>query len=119
MSMDIEEFYDANEQRRESEELEFGATWRDGAGNSFELNYVVDTGEVYLMAMPDAEMIEDPFGDIAVDQNEPIEDLTVEVIAVVPTVDELHKALAGWEQEMTEPSSGDWARSALRDYPVT
>jgi hypothetical protein len=79
---------------------------------------VVDTGEVYLMAMPSAEMIEDPFGDIAVDQNEPIEDLTVEVIAVVPTLDELHAAIAGWEEEMTKPASVDWVHAAVRNYPV-
>jgi hypothetical protein len=118
-AMDIEEFYDANEQRRESEEHEFGAEWRDAAGNVYELNFVVDTGEVYFMAMPGAEMIEDPFGDIAVDQDEPIEDLTVEVIAVVPTTDELHQAIAGWEQEMTKPASVEWVRAAVRDYPVT
>jgi hypothetical protein len=116
--MDIEEFYDANEQRRESEEHEFGAEWRDAAGNVYELNFVVDTGEVYLMAMPGAEMIEDPFGDIAVDQNEPIEDLTVEVIAVVPTTDELHQAIAGWEGEMTKPGSVEWVRAAVRNFPV-
>jgi hypothetical protein len=116
--MDIEDFYDANEQRRESEEHEFGAEWRDAAGNVYELNFVVDTGEVYLMAMPGAEMIEDPFGDIAVDQNEPIGDLTVEVIAVVPTIDELHAAIAGWEQEMTKPGSVDWLRAAVHNYPV-
>lgn len=117
--MDIEEFYDANEQRRESEEHEFGGEWRDAAGNVYELNYVVDTGEVYVMAMPSAEMIEDPFGDIAVDKDEPIEDLTVEVIAVVPTTEELHQAIAGWEQEMAKQASLDWARAAVRDYPVT
>jgi len=117
--MDIEQFYDANEQRRESEELELGAEWRDGDGNVFELNFVIDTGELYLMAMPGAEMIEDPFGDIAVDQDEPVEDLTVEVIAVVPTTDELHQAIAGWEQEMTKPASAEWVRAAVRDYPVT
>jgi hypothetical protein len=71
------------------------------------------------MAMPGAEMIEDPFGDIAVDQNEPIGDLLVEVIAVVPTTDALHEALVGWEQEMTKPASVDWVRAAVRAYPVS
>jgi hypothetical protein len=116
--MDIEEFYDQDERRRESQELELGGEWQDTAGHHFELNFVVDTGEVYLMAMPDAEAIEDPFGDIAVDQDEPIEELTVEVIAVVPTVDELHEAISGWEQEMAKPNSVAWARDRLRDHPA-
>lgn len=114
--MDIEEFYDANEQRRESEEVELGLVWHDAAGHTFELNYVVDTGELYLMAMPSPDMIEDPFGDMAVD-SEPVEDLTVEIIAVVPTLDELHQAIAGWEQEMEKPASVDWLRNALRAHP--
>jgi hypothetical protein len=114
--MDIEEFYDQDERRRESEELELGAEWRDEEGHHFELNYVIDTGEVYLMAMPDAEMVEDPFGDIAVDTNEPIEDLTVEVIAVVASVDQLHQALSGWEAQMSAPNSLEWVRTALGDY---
>jgi hypothetical protein len=117
--MDIEEFYDQNEQRRGSEELELGAEWQDAAGHRFELNYVVDTAEAYLMAMPDAEIIEDPFGDMAVDSDEPVEELTVEVLASVPTVDVLHDALRGWEEEMLKPSSLEWLRAALRDYPVS
>ena len=116
--MDIEEFYDANEQRRESQEIELGPMWSDAVGHTYELNYVVDTGELYLMAMPSPDLIEDPFGDMAVD-SEPVEDLTVEVIAVVPTTDELHQAIAGWEQEMTKPASAEWVRAAVRDYPVT
>lgn len=116
--MDIEEFYDANEQRRESEEIELGSQWRDAAGHNYELNYVVDTGELYLMAMPSPDLIEDPFGDMAVD-SEPVEDLTVEVIAVVPTLDEVHKTILGWEHEMQEAASVDWLRNALRAYATS
>jgi len=117
--MDIEEFYDEDERRRESEELELGGEWQDAVGHHFELNFVVDTGEAYLMAMPDAEMIEDPFGDIAVDTDEPVEELTVEVIAVVPSVDELHQAISGWEQEMTKSNSLAWLRDRLSGFPST
>ena len=116
--MDIEEFYDQDERRRESEELELGAGWQDGAGHHFCLNYVVDTGEVYVMAMPDAEMIEDPFGDIAVDTDEPLDELTVKVLAVVPTADALHESIRGWEEEMAKPNSLEWVRAGLRDYLV-
>ena len=117
--MDIEEFYDADERRRESEEIELGPEWRDASGVRYELNYVVDTEECYLMAMPDAEMIEDPFGDIAVDPEEPVEELTVEVIARVKTLDELHQALAGWEDEMGKPNSVAWLRERLSAFPAT
>jgi hypothetical protein len=116
--MNIEEFYDADERRRESEELELGAEWTDADGNRFELNYVIDTTEAYLMAMPDAEMIEDPFGDMVVDTNEPFEALQVEVLARVPTSDELHQALTGWEQEMLKPHSVAWLRAQLGEYPA-
>src|SRR5271170_6578116 len=108
--MNIEEFYDQDERRRESEEIELGSEWHDTAGLRYDLSYVVATGELYLMSAPDAEMIEDPFGDIAVD-TEPVDALTVDVIAVVPTTDELHLALTGWEESMLQPSSLDWLTS--------
>ena len=57
------------------------------------------------MAMPGAELIEDPFGDMAVDPDEPVEEMTVQVIASVPSIDELHQAIAGWEEEMAKPAS--------------
>ena len=110
--MDIEEFYDADERRRESEELELGNDWSDGAGRKFSLSYVVETGELYLMAAPEAEALEDPFGDIAVDQ-EPVEALTVEVIAVVPSTAVLHESLAGWQGEIERPGSLVWLRDKV------
>jgi hypothetical protein len=116
--MNIEEFYDGDERRRESEELEIGAEWTDGDANRFALNYVIDTTEVYVMAMPDAEMVEDPFGDMVVDTEEPFDALTVEVLAHVPTSDELHQALTGWETHMLEPSSLEWLRQQLAAYPT-
>jgi hypothetical protein len=117
-AVDIEQFYDADERRRASEEVELGAEWVDAKGHRFELNYVVDTGERYLMAMPGAELIEDGFGDIAVDPEEPVDELTVEVLAMVPTVDEVHGAIAGWEGEMGKPDSVTWLRQHLSGYPV-
>jgi hypothetical protein len=116
--MDIEQFYDADELRRDSEELELGAEWRDTAGHLFSLSYVIDTHETYLMAMPGAELIEDPFGDMAVDPDEPIEEMTVEIIASVPSTDELHEAITGWEEQMAQPNSIGWLRDALRSYAI-
>jgi hypothetical protein len=113
--MNIEEFYDQDERRRESEEIELGSAWHDASGRRFELSYVVATGEVYLMSAPDTEMIEDPFGDIAV-QHEPVDALTVDVIARVPSSDELHRALAGWEDAMATPSSVEWLGAKLSGF---
>ena len=113
--MHIEDFYDQDERRRESEELELGNDWHDASGHRFEFNYVVDTGEAYLMSAPDTELIvADPFGDVAVG-SEPVEALTVDVLATVPTADDLHRLLMGWEDAMTRPASGEWLRARLAD----
>jgi hypothetical protein len=110
--MDIAGFYEADERRRDSEELELGTEWHDAAARRYILSYVVDTGELYLMAAPDADAIEDAFGDIAVDQ-EPVEGLVVEIVATIGTIDELHRAVEGWESAMDGPSSVEWLRARL------
>jgi hypothetical protein len=111
--VNIEEFYDADERRRESQELELGNDWSDAAGQLFDLSYVVATGELYLMAAPDAEVFEDTFGDTGT-LPEPVEALAVEILAVVPTVDELHQLLHGWEDAMGDQGSTEWLRSKVR-----
>jgi hypothetical protein len=114
--MNIEEFYDADERRRDSQELELGDRWLDADGLRHTLNYVVDTRELYFMAAPEPDVVEDAFGDIAVD-DEAVEELTVDVFALVPSVDELHAALAGWESVVGEPDSARWARDHVALYP--
>ena len=111
--MDIEEFYDADERRRESEEIEFGREWSDAGGMRTELSWVVDTGELYAMAEP-AESVEmDPFGDTRVDDL-PTELVTVEILGVVTDRAELERILAGWEDAMSGPDSIEWVRERLR-----
>jgi len=44
--IDIEEFYEANEARRESSEFEFGSEWTDNDGNEYELSWVEAPGEL-------------------------------------------------------------------------
>ena len=111
--MDIEEFYDADPRRRESEEVEFGREWSDANGMRTELSWVADTGELYAMAEP-AESVEmDPFGDTRVD-NLPVELVTVEILATVATRDEIDQLLAGWEDAMEKgPNSLQWVRDRL------
>ncbi len=62
--MDIEEFYEADERRRRSEEVEIGTDWHDADGARYELSWVADTGELYVMREPNAPMSVDPFGDV-------------------------------------------------------
>ena len=50
--MDIEEFYDGDPRRRPSAEIELGADWHDTHGTRYEVNWVEDTGELYLMREP-------------------------------------------------------------------
>jgi hypothetical protein len=110
--MDIEEFYDADPRRRESEEIEFGREWKDAAGSRTELSWVVDTGELYAMAEPAEPVFMDPIGDTRV-PDLPTELVTVEVLGVVPDRAEVDQLLAGWESEMGKPNSLQWVRDRL------
>ena len=60
--MDIEEFYDGDPRRRPSAEIELGTEWRDAHGIRYELTWVEDTGELYVMREPSPHIVEDPFG---------------------------------------------------------
>ncbi|MGH9020295.1 MAG: hypothetical protein ACRDV0_04680 [Acidimicrobiales bacterium] len=105
--MDIEAFYEQNEARRESAEIEFGDDWSDASGNRYELSWVETTGEFYLMIEPDAYVSEDNFGDFAV-ADEPVSELSVVVVGVATTRSAAEDALAGWESAMVTDNSLDW-----------
>jgi hypothetical protein len=111
--MDIDEFYEADPRRRESEEIEFGREWSDAAGMRTELSWVADTGELYAMAEPAGAVEMDPLGDTRVDDL-PTEALTVEILGVVATREELDRLLAGWEGAMDKsPNSIQWVRDRI------
>lgn len=106
--MKLEEFYEADERRRESTEFEFGNGWTDKDGHSFELSWVETTGELYLMASPDAAVTGDLiFGD-ALYYDEPVNALDVTVIATIPTHSEVEDRLKGWAAAMGAPNSIAW-----------
>jgi hypothetical protein len=110
--MDIEEFYDADPRRRESDETEFGREWSDANGVRTELSWVQATGELYAMAEP-AESVEmDPFGDTRVDDL-PTELVTVEILGVVADRADVDRLLAGWEDAMGGTNSIQWVRDRL------
>lgn len=111
--MDIEEFYDADPRRRESEEIEFGREWSDALGMRTELSWVEATGELYAMAEPAGSVEMDPLGDTRVDDL-PTEAVTVEILGTVASRDDVDQLLAGWEAVMEKgPNSIQWVRDRL------
>ena len=110
--MDIEEFYDQDERRRGSVEIEFGQDWSDDRGGRCELSWVVDTGELYVMAEPNEPIYMDPVGD-TMQPDLPTELVTVEVLGVVTDRARLDALLQGWEQEMGRENSIAWVRDRV------
>ena len=114
--VDIEEFYDENPVRRTSEESEFGREWTDRDGKRAEVSWVRDTGELYLMSEPVEPIIPDLLGGEHL-QHLPKKDLTIEVLAVVASLDAVEDALAGWRQVMGAPNSLAWLRDRVATQP--
>jgi hypothetical protein len=110
--MNIEEFYDADPRRRSSDEVNLGREWLDGSGRRYELNWVVDTGELYLMAEPSEPVEMDPLGDSFV-PDMPVELITVEILATIAERADLDATLADWAGAMEEADGVDWIRSRL------
>ena len=105
--MNIEEFYDADSRRRRSAELQFGQDWHDREGRRYELNWIEDTGELYVMQDDPTPLWFDPFGDvIPVMAN--AEALGVRVIKHVHGRETVERLLAGWEEAMPQEDSVSW-----------
>ncbi len=121
--VDIEDFYDADERRRRSAELELGRDWHDQHGVRYELNWVEDTGELYVLREPVPTETVDPFGGIhvvgshGVDQSE-VEGMTVSVVGTVERREELERAVDGWEGAMAQPDSVAWLVDRLRRHGI-
>jgi len=115
--MDIEEFYAADERRRRSEEVEFGTDWADAQEARYELSWVVDTGELYVMREPLVKMLEDPFGDVF-DPSVPTDQLSVAVVGWIPERAEVEDVLSGWQAAMAAPDGIGWLAERLRQRGV-
>ena len=115
--MDIEQFYAQDERRRRSAEVELGTEWRDSDGARYELSWVVDTGELYVMREPNVPMTEDPFGDVY-RSNVPVGEITVAVVGWVGEQAKVETVLQGWQEAMEEPNSVAWIAERLRDHGV-
>lgn len=117
MPLNIEEFYDADERRRRSEEIELGTEWRDVDGARYEVSWIADTGELYVMREPYGRMSEDPFGDLYSSQV-PTESVTVAVVGWIPERDGVEDVLNGWESAMNQPNSIAWLAQRLKERGV-
>ena len=110
--MDLEHFYESNEARRTSEEHELGSEWVGPDDSVFQLSWITETGELYLMAETPNTPVVDGFGDI-LPTPERADELEVEVLGVVASIDELHRILTGWEDICGEANSLTWLKSTL------
>lgn len=121
--VDIEEFYDADPRRRASAEVEMGTDWRDAGGVRYELSWVEDTGELYMLREPVPGGWADPFGGIHasgthdVDQRE-VQGMTLAVLGTIATQEEVEHDLEGWEDAMRGANSVQWLTDRLRERGV-
>ena len=121
--VDIEEFYDADERRRRSAELELGRDWHDKSGVRYELTWVEDTGELYVMREPVPIETLDPFGGIhvvgshGVDEAE-VQGMSVAIVGSVQSREALERAVDGWEEAMAKPDSVAWLVERLRTHGI-
>ena len=115
--MDIEEFYAADERRRRSDEIEFGTDWADLQEARYELSWVADTGELYVMREPLVKMMEDPFGDVF-DAAVPTDELSVAVVGWIPELAVVEEVLSGWQEAMAAPNGIGWLAGRLRERSV-
>ncbi len=112
--MDIEQFYSADERRRQSAEVELGTDWFDARGNRYELSWVEDTGELYTMLelVPEADSFT-PFGDIEV-ESIPVDRILVMVVGYIPTLADVEQVLSGWPERMAHADGISWVADRLR-----
>ncbi|MEI8051669.1 MAG: hypothetical protein WCI12_09565 [Actinomycetes bacterium] len=111
--MNIEDFYAQDERRRASAEVEFGRDWRDTNSVRYELSWVNDTGELYLMREPLTTVYEDPLGDFTVNP-ESLDDLVVSILGVVTTQERVEEVLEGWQGAMGQAEGIEWMAGRLR-----
>jgi hypothetical protein len=118
--MDIGQFYDADDRRRQSVEIELGTEWRDTHDVRYELNWIEDTGELYVMVEPPPPEWEGPFGDIHVQTGDraSIEGMTVFVVAHVDSHERLEQVLDGWPAAMESKDGVSWLADRLKDSGV-
>ncbi|MHB8431271.1 MAG: hypothetical protein ACYDDZ_12220 [Acidimicrobiales bacterium] len=116
--MNIEEFYSSDERRRQSAEVELGTDWFDAQGSRYELSWVADTGELYVMLelVPEVDAWT-PFGDVEVEKI-PTDRLLVKIVGYIRTQAEVESILEGWAEHMVQPDGIAWVAEQLRAHDV-
>lgn len=95
---DEQAFHEADPRRRQSAEVDFGATWRyDGQADAHRLAWIRETGELYSCRADgyDGSCTE------------------VSLLAVVPTEDMLDTLLFGWQDQRTAAAGLNWLLGRL------
>lgn len=117
--MDIEAFYDGDPRRRPSAEIELGGEWRDSHGTRYELNWVEDTGELYVIREPSPHIVEDPFGGThsSIRDSEEAKMIVV-IVGQIATHDQLEEVLAGWPEAMASRGGAEWLAERLQSAGV-
>ena len=95
---DEQAFHAADPRRRQSSEVDLGATWRDADGHdAYRVAWLRDTGELYLCRA-------DGYDGSCTD---------VSVLAVVPDEGLLDTLLFGWRDAKDAPDGLSWLRGRL------
>jgi hypothetical protein len=115
--IDVEQFYEADERRRRSEEIELGTEWYDADGARYEVSWVADTGELYVMREPGTQVTEDPFGGVW-PRGLSLHSVTVVVVGWIASREQMEQILDGWESAMTEPNGLAWLAARLSERGV-
>jgi hypothetical protein len=110
--VDLEQFYNEDPRRRNSEELEFGRDWTDEENNRCEISWVKDTGELYAMREPTVRYSADGLGGMY--SGEPkVEQLWIDIIGVIEGVGAIEAVMSGWPEAMPGSNSLAWVRDRV------
>jgi hypothetical protein len=94
--LSIDDFYDGDPARLDSDEAEFGQAWRDAEGVQCEVSWIADTGELFI---------------VHAHRWQPYQ---VEILAVIRSRAEVERALYGWERAMSDTPDVQWVRDRVR-----
>jgi hypothetical protein len=92
--MNLQDFYNENPDRNDSQEIDFGVWWLDGNKPfpRYRVSYIVETSEVYALNLVTRD---------------------VQVLGICDPKD-IRDVLSGWEKECGQPYGLQWVRDRLR-----
>jgi len=113
--VDVHQFYEADQRRRDSEEHVYGDGWTDDADQhaTYRLSWVVETGELYLVREPHpGGLLARYLDELHLDQAD-TDELRVEVLLTEPSEGAVQALLEGWEQVADDDDSLVWLRERV------